>query len=264
MPIVIALLAAGAVALAIAGVLQRAKARDIIATETSTAGVLLTEATDVAKEIGAGAFSRQVELKGQVESASPLTSEIGGEACVYYKSVVSREYEERYEERDSEGRYHTRTRRGSEEVSHNERMAPFMLRDESGAVEVDPSGAKIEAVKSLSRFEQGSQPAAGLGSLLLNIAAEGLGGRRTLGYRLEEWTIPVGQRLYALGEVSDSDGKLRLHKPREKGKRYYLSVRSEEELVKSARTTFLVTTIIGAVLGVGALALLVLLLLGVV
>ncbi len=258
-----AFLAAGAVVLIIVGQVQRSKARDIMQAETVSAATLATESADIAKEIGGGAFSRYVELKGIVESASPLVSEIEGSPCVHYRSVVTREYEERYEEKDSEGHYQSRTRRASEVVARNERSQPFMLRDDSGAVEIDPTGAKIEAEKSLSRFDQGSQPAPSLGSLLLNLAAEGLGGRRTLGYRLEEWTIPLGKRLYVLGEVSDVEGRLRVKKPTEKGRRFLISVRSEEEIVKGAQGAFTILSVLGGVLAAGALALAVLLAIGV-
>ena len=51
----------------------------------------------------------------------------------------------------------------------------------------------------------------------------------TIGYKREEWIIPVGQQLFVQGEVTDEDGHLRLRKP-EKGP-FRVSTRSEQELL---------------------------------
>jgi hypothetical protein len=263
MPILAALLAAGALTLFIIGQTQRAKARDIGQAEKVKAGDLALQSREVASEIGGGSFSRRVELRGEAEAAKPLSSEIGGLSCVYYRSIVTREYEESYEEKEGDGRYKVKTRRGSEVVARNERSIPFLLRDESGSIEVDPSGAKIEAEKTLSRFDAGVSPSPTLGSFLVRLATEGLGGRRTLGYKLEEWTIPVGKRLYVLGEVSDAEGRLRVHRPTGKARRFLVSVRSAEDILRVARGVYVGLSVGAGFLAAGALALAILLLAGV-
>jgi hypothetical protein len=264
MPILAAVLAAASLVLFIIGRGQLAKVRYLQSTETSKAGELALAAADVAKEIGAGSFNKLTEVKGQVECASPLRAEISEEACVWYRSTVTREYEEHYQEKDSEGRSRTGTRRGSEVVSKNERSVPFSLRDESGVIEVDPDGAKIDGDHVVSRFEPANGGNLVLGSLRLDLASMiGLGGRRTLGYRLEEWAIPIGKRLYVIGEAVDSDGRLHMRKPKDSKLRYIISCKSEEELVKGARGLSLGLTIGAAVLLAGATSLAVLLFLGV-
>lgn len=257
-------LAAVAVILFFVGRSKGSKALEMQSTETSTAAALATSAADVAKELGAGSFSQVAEIKGTVECATPLTSELSGTACVWFRSTVTREYEEQHTERDSEGHTRTVTRRGSENVSTNERRTRFEVRDATGVTTVDPEGAKLDGERILQRFEQGDRgPALSIGSLRIPLAALGLG-RRTLGYKLEEWAIPVGRNIYVLGEARDSGGSLVVAKPAAKGGRFIVSLKSEEELVKSAKTGSSVLTIIAGVCAAGAAVLLVLVILHVI
>jgi len=255
-------LAAVAVILFFVGRSQGNKALDIAATETSTAAGLATEAADVAGEIGAGSYTKVAELKGVVECGSPLTAEMSGTACVWYRSTVTREYEESYTERDSDGKTRTGTRRGSETVSANERRTPFLVRDESGAVEVDPEGAPVEGIKVLSTFEHGDRGSSlSVGGFHLSLGALG-GGRRTIGYRLEEFALPLGARVYVLGEARDDSGRLRVAKPTAKGGRFLITVKSEEQLLKSAKSGSRAALIIAAVSAAAAAVTLALVVLG--
>jgi hypothetical protein len=73
------------------------------------------------------------------------------------------------------------------------------------------------------------------------------GGRRTIGYRYEESAIPVGRDVYVLGEAADSGGALTIRKPSGKGTRFIVSLKSEEALVKGARTGGTVLTVLAAI-----------------
>jgi len=257
--VAVVLCAGGAVALFFVSKNQRAKAYDMQSTETSKAAELETLAKDITKEIGSGSFARQVELKGKIECATPLTAEMSGAACVHFRSTVHREYEETYTETDKDGHKRTGTRRGSEQVSSNERFTRFALRDDSGTVEVDPTGAALDEEKIFSRFEaaQSQTGSISFGSFRLDLGMfAGLGsGRRTIGYKLEEWALPLGKQVYLLGEASDSEGHVVVRKPTEKGKRFILSLKSEEEIVKSASGLATGLIIAAAVLAVGAIVL---------
>ena len=168
---------------------------------------------------------------------------------------MTREYEETYTERDSEGRSQTRTRRGSESVSSNERGTPFQLRDATGTITIDQAGATLEGDKLASRFEQGgSKPGMAIKFGGLSLSFDMAGGRRTLGYKMEEYAITVGKRLYVLGEARDDGGQLRVTKPTEKGKRFLITVKSEEDMVKSALSANKALKIASLVLVVAAAA----------
>jgi hypothetical protein len=241
---------------------QGRKAYDMQLTETAGAAELSRQAQEVAAEIGAGSFNKMTELKGLVDCDQPLRSEIADLPCVWYSSRVSREYEESYTERDADGKTRSGTRRGSEVVSSNERRCDFYVRDESGRVLVTPEGAAVEGERVLSRFEQGGGSTLTVGGFRLNLSALGAG-RRTLGYKLEEWALCPGKQVYVLGEARDDDGRLRVAKPAQKGGRFIISVKSEEELVRAAKKGSLALNVLAGVCALGAVVCALLILTGV-
>lgn len=248
--------AVAAIVLFLIGRSQTGKAAELSSTQTSTAAALAELAGKVGAEIGAGSFSQTAEVKGRAAADPALSAEFSGTSCVWYECIATREYEEEYWETDKEGHRERRTRRGTEEVSRILRESPFSIEDGSGSIRVDPRGASVDAEKSLSRFEPGE--GSGLlriGSFSLSLGAVLGGGRRTLGYRFEERCIPVGRQLYVLGEASDSGGALCIRKPSEKGKRFIVSIKSEEEIVAGAKGTAKILGILAIVLAVGAVGL---------
>ncbi len=235
---------------------QKRKLGEIKGTETSTAAALAELASSVAKEIGAGSFNQIAEVKGTIECDNPLESELSQTSCVHYSMKVTREYEETYWETDDKGNRQQKTRRGSETVADNTRNVAFFVRDSTGRIEVDPSGAKLDTEKVFSEFRPGENQAGGLrfGRYSFNPAtfAALAGGRRTLGYRFEESALPLGRPVYVLGEAVDKDGRLRMHKPDQKGASFIISLKSEEQLVKGAQSVakgMLIAAIVVAVLG---------------
>jgi hypothetical protein len=59
--------------------------------------------------------------------------------------------------------------------------------------------------------------------------------RRTLGYRYQEWIVPINRQVYVLGQATDSRGELCLERPTEGGKPFIISLKSEEQLVAGAQ-----------------------------
>jgi hypothetical protein len=227
---------------------NKKRLEEITAVETSTAGSLQAICQGVADEIGAGSFQQQTEVKGVVECDQPLESELAKQPCVHYRMSVEREWEEDYEEvytvTDPEtGREEQRTRqatrRGSETVSSNSRSIPFVVRDETGTIAVDPEDAKLDTEQVVDRFEPQSAASGGtisFGGMSFSVGSSDRGARRrTLGYRFKEWILPLNRPVYILGQASDKSGQLRIQKPTDKGK-FIISLKSEEELLKSAKT----------------------------
>ncbi len=235
---------------------QKKRLGEMAATQTSSATELAELAAAVAKDIGPGSFNQITEVKGTIECAAPLVSELSETSCVHYSMSVTREYEETYWENDSEGHQVQRTRRGSESVASNTRSVPFLIRDSTGTIEVDPDGAKIFDEKVFSQFQQGEVGGDGyrfgqfsFGSSFASFA----GGRRTIGYRFEESAIPLGRALYVLGEAVDTGGRLRVAKPGKKGASFIVSLKTEEQLAAGAQSTakgLFIAAIVVAVLGV--------------
>ena len=223
---------------------QRTRLRQLRTAQRSTTRELAAIAESVSQAlVEAGNYSQIAEVSGVVRCDAPLTSEVTKQSCVYYDAQVSREFEEsRFGGGRRARRRSSRTRRGSETVSSNAQRVRFWVEDAFGRILVDPTGAEIEAIQTADRFE--SVELAGLGgslkiggfSLTLNLPTLGQEpGRRTLGYRYRERALPVGRRVYVIGEVSDASGELTVQRPRGKG-RFLISLRSKDEIVRSATT----------------------------
>ncbi|MFC1849618.1 E3 ubiquitin ligase family protein [candidate division CSSED10-310 bacterium] len=216
------------------------KLGDITITETSQIGTLVNTSKAVAEEIGSGSFAEYAEIKGVAKTEQPLTAQFSGRECVYFRSQVIREWEEEEIERDSEtGEERRHWERRSEVMSDNVSDPDFWIEDETGKINVHPKGAKIESIQVLDDFEQQDSGKISIdggklswGNFSFSIG-DSFSGRNILGYRFKEWIIPIDQRMYALGEASDSGGTLSLQKPKEK-KTFLISTRSEEELTQAA------------------------------
>ena len=235
---------------------QKKKLGEMKATETSTAAALADTAGSIAKEIGPGSFNQIAEVKGTIECDAPLQSELSQTDCIHYSMKVTREYEETYWETDDKGNRQQKTRRGAETVADNTRSVAFFVRDSTGRIAVDPTGAALDTEKVFSEFKPGENHGPGFqfGRYSFNASAFAAlaGGRRTLGYRFEESATPVGRTVYVLGEAVDNDGRLRIRKPDKKGATFIISLKSEEQLVQGAQSSakgMLIAAIIIAALG---------------
>src|ERR687897_304433 len=181
--------------------------------------------TSAAAEVSGLAPGTLVEVKGMLRCEEPLTSEMAEKSCAYYLSQVVRVYE--VTDRDSDG--DSSTSRRSEVVASNERFAPFVVEDESGAVGVRGEGAEVDALEVMNRFERetGGDGTIPLGGVTVNLG----GGARTLGYRYEEKILPLDSPVYVLGAAQE-DGQVGAPSEEEAGERFLMSYRSEEQLEK--------------------------------
>jgi hypothetical protein len=91
-----------------------------------------------------GVFIGLVELKGTAEAEAPLTAFLSSQRCVHYRYRVDEHWSRTVT--DSKGRSQTRTRHesGWTTVADGGEAADFYLQDDTGAILVRPSGAKIE------------------------------------------------------------------------------------------------------------------------
>jgi len=221
--------------------------------ERKTAGELQELIKEIGGEIGGGSYRELVELAGDIDCESPLKSPLGERDCVYYRMSVKREYEEEYYDTDSDGNQVRKTRRGSETNTSNTENRDFHLKDDTGRMLVSPDGANWDTLtKSVSKFE----PDRGSGSLSFGGFSFSLGqdigrGRRTLGYRYEEYIMPLDKRTLVVGQVTDEDGRVAIRKG---GKRFIITTKSKEELVKGVKTAmtwFIIIAGVCAASGIG-------------
>lgn len=216
---------------------QQAKAFSVKLARPATIADLQTMAQDVAQEIGGGHWRDYVKLSGTIDCDRPLTSELKQEPCVHYTMSVKREYEETIVTKDSNGSSRTSTQRGSETVSSNAQSVPFMLRDATGSIQVNPNNADIETVKILDEFRQellqGTTLSFGKFSLPLG-GWVGQPGRRTLGYRYCEAIVPIGRQALVVATVADQVNGLQLQKPAEARQKFIIALKTDEELTSTA------------------------------
>lgn len=211
-----------------------------------TVAELQQTAQGVAAEIGSGSWRDYVKVSGNVQCDQPLTSELKQVPCVYYRMIVEREYEETVTKRDSDGQTTRETERSSEIVSQNQQSTPFLLTDGTGEILINPMNADIETVSILDEFQAESSMGGSLsfGGFSLSLGGDSAG-RRTIGYRYRESILPLERRVLILGQVTDAQGvpggstniQLAIEKPTEKGKKFLISLKSQEQLQQGAANT---------------------------
>ncbi len=187
----------------------------------------------VADEIGAGGFNQLVETRGVVESDTPITAELSGERCAYYRMEVTERYEETYVERDGNGNEVTRTRTGNTTVASNTNTARFFVSESGGRVLLQPEGATLDTTQVLDRFEPvgaGGTITFGGFSMPIGTAAAN---RRVLGYHYAEWILPLGSTVFVVAQASDQGGVLSLRKPEDKSKPFVVSLKSKEQVTNA-------------------------------
>jgi hypothetical protein len=217
---------------------QKNKAFSLRTARSATVAELEQMAKSIAQEIGGGSWREYVKLTGVIQCDRPLVSQLKQETCVHYRMEVRREYEETVTRKDSDGKSYQATERGSEVLSSNQESTPFTVRDQTGQIEVNPDGAAVETINVLDEFRQ-EQAIGGLLSFGgFSLALSGVPTqRRTLGYHYSESILPLYRKVLVVGTVSDSGNSLVLQKPTESGKHFIISLKTDEQLTKSADQT---------------------------
>jgi hypothetical protein len=170
-------------------------------------------------------------MEGRPEVDRPLVSPLGEQPCLYYRMTVHREYEEEYEERDSEGRVHRRTRRGSDTMSTEEQHLDFTLVGQ-GRIDVRIDGADFDGlVETVDRFlPAGAGSTVSFGRFQMTVHHPGQG-RRTLGFKYHEQILPAGRPVTVVAQASDARGGLSLGRG---GPAFIISLRTKREMIGAA------------------------------
>lgn len=203
--------------------------------ENTTASEIIQNHKFFEEEYGKGSFSNYIEIRGNVHCEQPIQSEFAKENVVYYKSIVTREIEKQVQRRDSNGNVRWDNVRKTEKISENERKANFYVKDPTGEVLVDPEGAELHTMKIFSEYEAGSNPS----GTWFNFGGMSFGtssGTTVLGYKYEEYAIPMNSHLYVLGEANDRAGKLRISKSTDSKNHFIVSTKTEDELKSNLKS----------------------------
>lgn len=107
-----------------------------------------------------GVFVGLVELSGtaECERGVGMNAPMSGRSCVYVKTKIEEKRIETRTTKNSDGESVTKTEAVWKTLVENESRAPFYLRDETGALRVDPKGAEIVAVKFVEETLDRSAP----------------------------------------------------------------------------------------------------------
>ena len=229
----------------------------IRSTDTSTVTELKQLQAAIEAEIGGGSFQQVVELKGAIEAKNPLTSELGEEECVYYRTNIEEEYERTYYETDDEGQRVKKTSQETRKLAGNETSIRFQLEDATGKIVVNPNQANIEALQTIDHYEPyGGGKKVRYRNFKLDHSPKQSGDHRILGYRFQEWVLRVGTPIYLLGEVDDREGQLIVENPKETEQPFLITYKTEAELIegkKGAQAAFQIGFWVSIVCGVLAI-----------
>lgn len=196
-------------------------------------------------------YRQYAELKGIAEADNTVAAPYSNQNVAYYEAEIHQVFEENETYTDSEGHVQQRMKRTEELMSATKSPGPVVIKDaESGEkvyAELLSTGMQLDTVQSFSKFEP-------LNSMqqygFFNSFQYRPMGLRTLGFRMEEKIIPLGQQLYALGDAYLQGGKLYLSKPADKKKPYILSVKNEADLLQGSKTGSVVSLVAGIVIAV--------------
>lgn len=238
---------------------QQKSLRDMTLTETLTCGDLGQLSSAAAEAVGSGSFGQECEVVGVAAPGAQgaLTAPESGREVVWHRTVLTEHYTATETDSQGKSREVNKTRIVGQQVTQE----PFVVKDSTGEIVVDPRGADMDEPFVLAdKFERNSGNIDLGDSRWANIAEQLAKASIQGGIQHEEWGIPTGQQLYVLAEANDRNGTLVMGRP-EKG-RFMISTKSEEELRESAGTTVAIATSIAVVVGVAGVVLLVLGLLG--
>lgn len=214
----------------------RKKISKIEGTPTTTASELISLKGSGSSTQGA---ERTVEVKGIIRCDKPLRSPILGKECVYFKSSEREKSEHIHYRYDSENRKHRTCETKYRTIRDETGESPFWCEDPTGRVLIEPAGAEIDGEKVLDRFE----PVASTGHKtgFLNTFFGSDEGTKVLGRELAETVLPVGKQVYVLGSFDGSGFHPSVVKPKTGGSHFLITLKSEDELVASLKSTFLMS-----------------------
>lgn len=173
-----------------------------------------------------------------------LFSPFSNTECIYYKYWIEKWVK-------SGKNHHWRT------IKKGKSKSPFLLDDDTGTVLIDPAGANIDINSVSYRSDVGNDPPNIVKNFLIsqNLNYEGLFGiNHKMRYR--EAVIVPNRQLYVIGTATDnpfqlegsaqqSSDDIMIHKG--KGKIYYISQKSEKNVIKSYQIKAIVGLFGGAI-----------------
>ena len=203
---------------------------------------------------GLEGYRHFVELKGFAGSESAQKAPFSAKEVAYFNADSFQVYEETETTRDSDGVSRQHLVRHESLITSQKSSGLITIKDaqsdEKVYINAAQSGLQLDTLRTLDKFE----PADSVhqNSFFSSFNFKPLGAR-TLGFRMVENTIPLGQSLYSLGDAWLEGAKIYLGKPIDEKKPFILSVRSETDIVKSNKTGANVALVCGILLAIAGI-----------
>lgn len=191
-----------------------------------------------------GLGASMVEVKGIVRVDTPLISDLARVPCVAFTCSVTEHWTTTRTERDAKGHTRTVTEHHSETRYANDGRIAFQVRDSSGDAAVEPDGAEMELLDSMTSLD-GPLP----DSPAYELTTRHFGGR----LRYSESVLPIGQTVYVLGEVGEDHA---IRSPLVQDRPFLITHRTEESLRRAAVWGMRIGGVLAAALFVAGFALL--------
>ena len=203
---------------------------------------------------GLEGYRHYVEIKGIADSDIHQKAPFSEREVAYFNADLFQVYEENVIQTDSKGNRQHKIQRNESLASNQKSSENITLKDPQTGdkiyIDVSQPGITLEPLKTLDKFE----PSGNMNnySFFQNFRLGNTGGR-TLGYRMIEKTIPLGQMLYSIGEAWLDGTKIIMGKPKDKNKLFIVSTRSEEAIVQSKKSGAKAALAIGIIIAVAGL-----------
>jgi len=220
--------------------------------QTTAISELIAILTENAKA-GLDGYRHYVELKGQTIGDIPQKAPFSEKEVAYYNADLYQVYEETENFTDGTGN-HQRLKKSETLITNQKSSGSIALKDaqseEKVYIDVSQSGLQLDTLKTLDRFEPVNNVQKY--SFFNNYRYDPMGAR-TLGFRMVEHTIPLGQSLYVLGEAILAGSRVNIERPRDNKKPFIVSIKSEADLVQGNKSGAKVALVLGILLAVAGI-----------
>lgn len=234
------------------------KSLSIAATDQTNSRNLFENYESVSNAYGKGSFNLYAKLYGVAYSDAPLLAEYSKKECVYYHIKVDREYEELETNTASDGKVTKKWVRKFETVLNKKYTAPdFALKDEFGDIKINARDAKMDTIETYSNFEKEDSSGGGTEFSFAGVTIRSGPTIKTIGFTHVERSVPVGRKLFVIGQASDNSGELMISRPSEKNKPFLISLKSEAEITSSLSQSSKLKKVWGYVLVIAGICVLV-------
>ncbi len=202
---------------------------------------------------GLDGYRHYVELKAIADADRPQKTPFSEKEVAYYSADLYQVLEETETIKTDKGTEQRVNKRESL-ISNQKSTGSMALRDAQSQdrvyVDTAQSGLRLDTVKALDKFE----PSGNMGqySFFNKLQLKGSTGARTIGYRMVENVIPLGQSLYVLGDALLEGAAVNIIRPQDK-KPFVVSTKGKDDIVRANKSGAKAAMVFGILIALGGI-----------